>query len=58
MSINKVIFGYEEDYGLQKGNGLALFKDLLAEKIIAVDMNKVINLNEKCMSLTFNKDWR
>lgn len=58
MSINKVILSFEEDYGLQKGNGLALFKGLLARKIISADMNKVINLNEKCMSLIYNKDWR
>lgn len=58
LSINKVVLSFEEDYGLQKGNGLALFKGLLAEKMIAIDMNKVFNLNEKCMSLTYNKDWR
>jgi hypothetical protein len=58
MSISKVMINFEEDYGLQKGNGLALFKELLAEKIVSVDMNKAINLNEKCISLIYNKDWR
>jgi len=58
-STRKVITEFEQDYGLDKGNGLLLFKYLLANKIITLNMNKQINLNDNTNSLIleFKEDW-
>lgn len=44
-SVRQTIIQYEQDYSLDKGIGIFLFKYLLANKIILVDMDKPINLN-------------
>ena len=46
QSTKKVILEYERDYSLDAGTGLLLFKRLVADKRIILDMDKPINLNQ------------
>ncbi len=53
-SIKKIIKQYEYDYSLNKGYGIYLFKILLAQKILLIDMDKPINLNDLGSTLTLS----
>lgn len=59
-SVIRIIGEFERDYELEKGKGLLLFKFLLAKKVITVNIDKQINLNEKPNSLIleFKEDWK
>lgn len=46
QSIKNIIAGFEKDYSLDVGMGLLLFKRLVAEKRIVLDMDKPINLSQ------------
>ncbi|MBC8587621.1 TnsA endonuclease C-terminal domain-containing protein [Paratissierella segnis] len=46
QSIKNIIVGFEKDYSLDVGMGLLLFKRLVAEKRIVLDMDKPINLSQ------------
>lgn len=46
LSIKEVISGFEMDYSLDVGTGLHLFKYLLADKRIVLDLDKPIKLND------------
>lgn len=46
QSIKNIIAGFEKDYSLDVGTGLLLFKRLVAEKRIVLDMDKPINLSQ------------
>lgn len=46
QSIKNIIAGFEKDYSLDVGMGLLLFKRLVAEKSIVLDMDKPINLSQ------------
>lgn len=51
QSIKKVVLEYEKDYSLDAGTGLLLFKHLVANKRIILDMDKPINLNQTGKSI-------
>lgn len=42
---------FDKEYNLDTGTGLFIFKYLIASKIISVDMNKVINMNDTLASI-------
>lgn len=46
QSIKNIIVGFEKDYSLDVGMGLLLFKRLVADKRIVLDMDKPINLSQ------------
>lgn len=46
QSIKNIIAGFEKDYSLDVGMGLLLFKRLVAEKRMVLDMDKPINLSQ------------
>ena len=46
QSIKNIIAGFEKDYSLDVGMGLLLFKRLVADKRIILDMDKPINLSQ------------
>jgi hypothetical protein len=46
QSVKNIIAGFEKDYSLDVGMGLLLFKRLVAEKRIVLDMDKPINLSQ------------
>ncbi|MEL5899603.1 TnsA endonuclease C-terminal domain-containing protein [Clostridium sporogenes] len=46
QSIKNIIAGFEKDYSLDVGMGLLLFKRLVADKRIVLDMDKPINLSQ------------
>lgn len=46
QSVKNIIAGFEKDYSLDVGTGLLLFKRLVAEKRIVLDMDKPINLSQ------------
>lgn len=50
-SIKNIISGFERDYTLDAGMGLFLFKRLIAEKRISLDMDRPININQTCKSI-------
>nr|WP_279432559.1 TnsA endonuclease C-terminal domain-containing protein [Tissierella praeacuta] len=45
-NIKNIISGFEKDYSLDAGTGLLLFKHLVADKRIILDMDKPINLSQ------------
>ncbi len=45
-SIKRIISEFEKDYSLDAGTGLFLFKHLIADKRIILDMDKPININQ------------
>jgi len=47
-SIKESLFHFDEKLGIEDGTGLLIFKHLLARKIVKVDMNKAINLEQPC----------
>ncbi|AOY75365.1 heteromeric transposase endonuclease subunit TnsA [Clostridium formicaceticum] len=51
--IRDIIFGYEQDYDIDKGSGLLLFKYMIANKIVKIDMDKPINLKNNSSTLIF-----
>lgn len=53
--IRKIIAQFEDDYYLDKGSGISLFKKLLIDKRIEIDMDKPINLNAAGESLIILK---
>lgn len=46
QSVKNIIAGFEKDYSLDVGTGLLLFKRLVAEKRIVLDMDTPINLSQ------------
>ena len=46
QSIKNIITGFEKDYLLDAGMGLFLFKCLVANRRIILDMDKPIRLNQ------------
>ncbi|WP_457945396.1 TnsA endonuclease C-terminal domain-containing protein [Caproiciproducens sp. LBM24188] len=46
QNIKNIILGFEKDYSLDVGTGLFLFKRLIADRRIILDMDKSINLNQ------------
>lgn len=50
----KVIANLEKDYGLDVGTGLLLFKYLIINKSIKVDLNNPINLNAPGSSMNYD----
>lgn len=46
QNIKNIILGFEKDYSLDEGTGLFLFKRLIADRRIILDMDKPINLNQ------------
>lgn len=50
-NIKNIISGFEKDYSLDVGTGLLLFKHLIANKRIILDMDKRINLNQTSESI-------
>ena len=51
QSIKKVILEYEKDYSFDVGTGLLLFKHLVSDKRIILDMDKPININNSSESI-------
>lgn len=45
-SVKNIISGFEKDYSLDVGAGLLLFKHLIADKRIILNMDKSININQ------------
>lgn len=50
-SIKESLFHFDEKLGFEDGTGLLIFKHLLARKIVEVDMNKAINLEQPCSTV-------
>lgn len=50
-SIRKVTADFDLKYGLDEGSGLFIFKHLIANKIIKVDMNKEIDMNKPSIEI-------
>ena len=50
-SIKNIIAGFEKDYSLNAGTGLLLFKHLVADKRITLDMDEPINLSQTGKSI-------
>lgn len=55
-SIRDILSGFEQDYEVDKGVGLLLFKHMVANRLIMVNMDKPINLIEKTHILISQKD--
>lgn len=53
-TIRKIIYMYEKDYFLDAGTGVLLFKYLLTQRKIIVDMDKPIDLNSSSTSLLYS----
>lgn len=51
MITNKILEDFDKKEGVKEGTGLFLFRYLIADKQIEVDMNKSIDLNEKINNL-------
>lgn len=52
-SIRDILIGYEQDYDLDKGTGLLLFKYMVANKRVLVDMDKPISISNNSSTLMF-----
>lgn len=50
-SIKEVLFCFDKKFEFEDGTGLLFFKHLLARKIVKVNMNKAINLEESCSTV-------
>ena len=46
-SVREVSSIFDKDMSLQKGTGIAIFKHLLAKKVISIDLLEAININKK-----------
>ena len=54
--VRRILSKFEEDYGLDRGMGILLFKKLLIDKRVGVDMDKPIDLNILAESLILKHD--
>lgn len=55
-TIRKICFEFDRDLGLEKGSGLSIFKYLIMNKIIKIDITKEIDVNEHIPIISVQKE--
>lgn len=54
-AIRKLLSQYEQEYCLDPGTGILIFKYLIATRRVVIDMDKPINLSNPCKDLIFSE---
>lgn len=55
-TVRKICFEFDKDLGLEKGSGLSIFKYLIINKIIKIDIRKEIKVNEAIPIISVQKE--
>jgi hypothetical protein len=46
MSMRAICSSFDKDMSLEKGSGLSIFKHLIINKVVEIDITKKVNVNE------------
>ncbi|NRD76571.1 TnsA endonuclease C-terminal domain-containing protein [Bacillus sp. BRMEA1] len=49
--INEILSMFDNEFNIDQGTGIAIYKHLLARKILSVNMNEAISFNQPCNSV-------
>ncbi|EEP55497.1 conserved hypothetical protein [Clostridium butyricum E4 str. BoNT E BL5262] len=55
-SVRKISLEFDNDMGLEKGSGLSIFKYLLINKIIEIDITEKIDVNKHIPIVSIQKE--